>query len=339
MALSEAPASLAARAFAAPSYKKALFQFGHTILLYGVAIFLMFQLLPTSWWLSLAVAPVAVAAYLRLFMIGHDCAHRSYLPKRWQNNLLGNLVGVLTNTPLLYWGSQHAMHHRTTGNLDRRGAGDVNTMTVEEYRLASLPARIWYRIYRNPFMLMVVFAPIYFIFMLRLPLEQKKPSRAIWYSVVGTNLGISLYYGTLIWLVGVESFLLVFGPVVFLSSVGAVWLFYIQHQFEDAYWQRDADWNYHDATLYGSSFYDLPRWAHWATGNIGYHHIHHLNPRVPNYSLAACYASDPAVRDAKSISFLQSLSLGRLALWDEAAGRMIRFDELDQAGSQVPLSS
>jgi acyl-lipid omega-6 desaturase (Delta-12 desaturase) len=327
MMLSEAPASIAARPFAQPSWRRALLQFGHTLLLYAVAMYLMFALLPISWFLTLPLALVAAAAYLRLFMIGHDCTHRSYLPTRWQNNALGNIIGVLTNTPLEYWGNQHAKHHRTTGNLDRRGAGDVTMLTVVEYQQAGRWARIWYRIYRNPFMLMFVFAPIYFIFMLRWPFEHERPTRAIWLSVLGTNLGVGIYYGVMIWAFGLVPFLLVYGPVVWLSSVGAVWLFYMQHQFDDTYWARDDAWSYHDATLYGSSFYDLPRLLHWASGNIGYHHIHHLNPRIPNYKLADCFASSPAVQNATHITFSQSLRLAMLALWDEDQKRLISFGE------------
>lgn len=329
MNLSETPASIVARSFATPSYTQAFFQFGHTILLYLGSIYLMFLAQPHSVGLMLLLSLPATAAYLRLFMIGHDCTHRSYLPKRWQNTLLGTLVGVLTNAPLLYWGSQHAAHHRTTGNLDRRGAGDVTTMTTDEYEAAPFLARVWYRIYRNPFVLMLVFAPIYFVVMLRWPLEQKKPSRAVWYSVIGTNLGIAVYYGVLIWLFGLIPFLMVYTPVVVMSSIAAVWLFYMQHQFDDTYWARNEHWRYTDATLQGSSFYDLPAFFHWVSGNIGYHHIHHLNPRIPNYKLRQCYDSSPALQVAKRISFLQSLRLAFLALWDEQENRLISFREYD----------
>ncbi len=339
---SDISAAIAARSFASADYKQAFFQFGHTIVLYAVSIYLMFSLLSVSVWFTLALAPVAAAAYLRLFMIGHDCSHRSYLPKRWENMVLGNLIGVLTNTPLHYWGSQHAVHHRTTGNLDRRGAGDVTTLTVEEYENASLRERIWYRIYRNPWVLMLIFAPIHFVFMQRLPLEPEAPTREVWRSVMGTNLGILVYYGALIWIFGFAPFLIVMGPVVFLSSFGAVWLFFMQHQFDDTYWERDDVWTYEAATLNGSSFYDLPRWGHWISGNIGYHHIHHLNPRIPNYKLPECYESVPAIREAKRISFLQSIRLATLALWDEPAHELISFRKYGQkrrAASADPVDA
>jgi omega-6 fatty acid desaturase (delta-12 desaturase) len=277
---------------------------------------------------TLALSLVAGAAYLRLFMIGHDCSHGSYLPKKWQNSLLGNLIGVLTNTPLHYWGTQHAMHHRSTGNLDKRGDGDVVTLTVEEYQASGWLSRLSYRVYRNPWVLFFFSAPLHFVVLQRVPLGEQAKTWSGWRSVMGTNLGICIYYGSLIAFFGLTPFLLVFVPVVMLSSLGAVWLFYVQHQFEDAYWARNGEWNYHDATLQGSSFYDLPRWLHWVSGNIGYHHIHHLNPKVPNYHLPDCYAQQPALQGARKLGLMESLSTAWLALWDEKAGRLVSFGSL-----------
>jgi len=315
------------RPFAKPFYDAALFQFGHTLLIYIVSIYLMYLSLSVHYAVTLCLSLVASTAYLRLFMIGHDCAHRSYLPKRWENEVVGNFIGVLTNTPLRYWASQHITHHRTIGNLDRRGAGDVTTLTVEEFENSSWLERVWYRIYRNPWMLMFVFAPIHFVVMQRWPLEQKKPSREVWISVMGTNIGIALYYGVLIWLMGFQAFLLVFAPVVILSAVAAVWLFYVQHQFEDAYFEREEAWNPKEAALTGSSFYNLPKFGHWISGNIGFHHIHHLNPRVPNYRLAECHQALPSLQGIKQITFLEGFATAHLALWDEAAKELVSFAE------------
>ncbi|MEM7017390.1 MAG: fatty acid desaturase [Pseudomonadota bacterium] len=323
------PAELA-RPFATASRPHALFQFTNAILLYAVAMYLMFAVLPVSYGLTLLIAPIAIIGHLRLLIIGHDCAHRSFMPTRLENTLIGNTLGVLTNTPLLYWASQHIAHHRTTGDLDRRGSGDVLIMTAEEYDNSSEWDRMWYRMHRNPWILMLIFAPIHFVFMQRLPLEHKPASKEIWRSVLGTNVGICLYYGLVIWLVGLVPFLMVYVPVVLFSSTGAVWLFYMQHQFEDAYWERSENWEYDKATFEGSSFYDLPRWGHWLCANISYHHIHHLNPRIPNYKLPACYASNPALQEAKAIRFWESLKLTRLALWDENAKRLISFKEHKQ---------
>ena len=325
-------ASEMAKDFALPSYSKAIFQFGNTLLLYVVSLSAMFMLLPVSYGYVLAISVLATVAHVRLFMIGHDCAHSSYLPRTsWQNKALGNFVGVLTNTPLDYWGSQHLLHHQTVGNLDRRGYGDVDTLTTDEFAATPFWSRVWYRIGRNPYILMFVFAPIHFFIMQRLPLEQKNAPKKIWMSVMGTNLGMLIYYGSLIALLGLEAVALVFAPVILLSSAIAVWLFYVQHQFDEAYWERDETWTYKEATLQGSSFYNLPVWLHWATGNIGYHHLHHLNPKIPNYNLAACYESDPMLQEGKSIGFWESFRLAKLALWNESEKRLISFAEYDQA--------
>tara|TARA_R110002072_G_scaffold1780_3_gene14637 strand:- start:39384 stop:40274 length:891 start_codon:yes stop_codon:yes gene_type:complete len=292
----------------------------------------MFNLLPASYGYVLAISLFATVAHVRLFMIGHDCAHQSFLPRTagWQNKVIGNIVGVLTNTPLDYWASQHLLHHQTVGNLDRRGYGDVDTLTTEEFEATAFWGRVWYRIGRNPYVLIFIFAPIYFVIMQRYPFEQTRAPGKIWRSILGTNLGMVVFYGTLISIFGLESVLLVFAPVVLMSSAIAAWLFYVQHQFDDAYWERQENWSYKEATLQGSSFYNLPRWLHWVTGNIGYHHIHHLNPKVPNYRLSDCYESDPLLQECKSIGFWESFSLAKLALWDESNQRLISFAEFDR---------
>ncbi len=335
MKVTDTPAFLASRQYAKASYISALIQFGHTLFLYIAVISLMFASLSVHYGLTLSLSVIAAAAYLRLFMIGHDCGHGSYLPKKWQNSLLGEFIGVLTNTPLRYWARQHARHHQTTGNLDKRGDGDVITKTVDEYRSASTWERFCYRTYRNPWFLFIICSPLHFVILQRLPLGQQIKSRDGWISVMGTNMGIAIYYGTLIAIFGLVPFLLVFAPVVLLSSIGAVWLFYVQHQFDDAYWQREGEWNYHDATLQGSSFYDLPRWLHWASGNIGYHHIHHLNPKVPNYNLEACYNASPALQQARNLGLAESLGTAWLALWDEQSGRLISFADYNPDGQKV----
>ena len=328
MQVTKTPAFVASRVFAHSVYSKALFQLGHTLAIYIVTIGVMFASLSLNYGITLLLALPAAAAYLRLFMIGHDCSHESYLPHKWQNTLLGNAIGVLTNTPFRYWAVQHAMHHRSTGNLDKRGDGDVMTRTVEEYVNSGWFSRLCYRVYRNPWVLFFFSAPLHFVVLQRVPLGEQAKTRGGWLSVMGTNLGISLYYGAMIAIVGLKPFLLVYMPVVMLSSMGAVWLFYVQHQFEDAYWQRNEVWNYHDATLEGSSFYDLPRWLHWVSGNIGYHHIHHLNPKVPNYHLPPCYEGQPALQNPRKLGLMESLSTAWLALWDEKSGKMVSFASL-----------
>lgn len=324
-AVSKTPAFIASREYSKTSYVRAFFQFGSTLMLYVGIIALMYGSLSVHYSITLALSLLASSLYLRLFMIGHDCGHASYLPKKWQNQLLGEFVGVLTNTPLHYWAKQHSRHHQSTGNLDSRGDGDVITMTIEEYNESSWAGRAFYRFYRNPWVLFLLLAPLHFVVLQRVPLGAQGRTWQGWASVMGTNAGICLYYGGLIFAFGFENFLLVYGPVVFLSSLGATWLFYVQHQFEDAYWERSLVWNYHDATLEGSSFYDLPKWAHWASGNIGYHHIHHLNPKVPNYFLPVCYYSSPDLAAVNRLGFIESIQTAWLALWDEQAGKMVSF--------------
>jgi len=329
------------RPFAEASYLSAFWQVGTTLALYAFTIGLMFRLVETSYPIVLGLSFIASTAYMRLFMIGHDCSHGSFLPEKWQNEVVGNLMGVLTNTPFNYWARQHLLHHQGNGNLDKRGNGDVQMMTVDEYRAASVGERIWYRIYRNPFFLFGIAAPVHFLLLHRYPLGEQGKTLAGWASTMGTNLGIAAYYGGLIWAFGLEAFLWVYVPVVYLSAVGAVWLFYVQHQYEGTYFERSGDWNYHQAALEGCSFYDLPRILHWGCANIGYHHIHHLNPKVPNYRLPACYEENPEFQTAFHLGLRESLGTATLALWHEDEKRLIRFSELEapiESPTIVPTS-
>jgi omega-6 fatty acid desaturase (delta-12 desaturase) len=313
------------RPYARASYVSAFWQLGTTLALYAITIWLMFATLDTSYPLTLCLSLVAATAYMRLFMIGHDCSHGSFLPQHWQNEVVGNLMGVLTNTPFDYWAHQHLLHHQGNGNLDKRGDGDVQMMTVEEYRQAPLLAKVGYQIYRNPFFLFGVAAPLHFVALQRYPFGHQSRTFAGWASVLGTNLGIAAYYASMIWIFGLQDFLLVYAPVVALSSAGAVWLFYVQHQYEGTYFKRASEWNYHEAALEGCSFYDLPKILHWGCANIGFHHIHHLNPKVPNYRLPACHRENDVFQEALHLGMKESIGTARLALWDEEADRLIPF--------------
>jgi omega-6 fatty acid desaturase (delta-12 desaturase) len=316
------------RPFASASYRGSLWQLSNTLLLYGISIAAMFASLSGPYAITLLLSLVASVAYLRLFMIGHDCSHDSFLPRPWQNTVVGNLMGVLTNTPFRYWARQHALHHRGNGNLDKRGDGDVHLWTVEEYREAPFHLRFVYRLYRNPFFLFAVAAPIHFVMLQRVPLGKQAKTLGGWMSALGTNLGIALYYGALIAAFGWQSFALVYVPVVFTSAALSTWLFYVQHQFPGAYFRRDADWKYQDAAVHGSSFYDLPRILHWGSANIGFHHIHHLNPRVPNYRLPTVHATHPEFQRATSLGLVQSLDTAKLALWCEDRNEFLSFADL-----------
>lgn len=319
------------RPFARASRRSALWQLGSTLALYAATLAGMFYLVTRTgvpYVVTLALSFVAATAYMRLFMFGHDASHGAFLPTPIENTIAGNLVGVLTNTPFAYWGRQHALHHQGNGNLDKRGDGDVAMMTLDEYRSASPMARLGYRLLRNPFFLFGIAAPIHFVVLQRFPLGRQSKTWSGWRSVLGTNLGIACFYGSLIYAFGLEAFLLVLVPVVWLSSAEAVWLFYVQHQFEGAYFARQADWRYEAAAFEGSSFYDLGPFLHWCTGHIGYHHIHHLNPKVPNYRLAKCHVSVPEVaQKARTLSLGEGLRTAQLALWDEERHDLISFRE------------
>lgn len=316
------------RPYAEASYASAAWQLGSTLAVYAVTIGLMFAVRESSLLLCLGLSIVAAAAYLRLFMIGHDCSHGSFMPRRWQNEVVGNVMGLLTNTPFDYWARQHHLHHQGNGNLDKRGDGDVQMMTVEEYRDAPWIARAAYRIYRNPFFLFGIAAPLHFLVLQRVALGRQGRTLSGWASVLGTNLGIALYYGAFIHFLGLEASLWVLTPVVLLSASMAVWLFYVQHQYEGTYFQRGPAWSYQAAALEGCSFYDLPGILHWASANIGYHHIHHLNPKVPSYRLPRCHFENATLQPGTSLGLAESLGTARLALWQEDAGRLISFADL-----------
>ncbi len=319
------------RPFAEARYGQALWQLLNTLAIYAATVALMFVTVRSPdvpYVATLALAVVAAVAYMRLFMIGHDASHSSFLPKRWENVVVGNLMGVLTNTPVHYWGRQHHLHHQGNGNLDKRGNGDVQMMTIDEFRVASPGERAWYRIYRHPIFLFGIGATLHFVLLQRYPVGPQSRSWAGWRSVLGTNLGILVYYGALVAGFGWADFLAVYAPIVWLSSAGAVWLFYVQHQYEDTYFEQQKDWVYHEAALGGSSFYDLGGFLHWCCANIGYHHLHHLNPKIPNYRLPEADAALPELRArATSLGFFESLSTANLALWDASQKRLVSFRE------------
>lgn len=270
------------------------------------------------YWLTLLLAIPTAGLLVRLFIIQHDCGHGSFFRSRLANDLLGRALCVLTLTPYGEWRKGHAMHHAASGNLDRRGWGDVETMTVHEYPTATPLKKLGYRLFRNPFIMVLLGAPINFIVLQRLPRGRTFRDRAARRSVILLNFALAVVFGLpmLVW--GVVSVLATYLPVMIIASWIGNWLFYVQHQFEDTYWKRDAEWNFHVAALRGSSYFDLPPILQWFSGNIGLHHIHHLCSRIPNYRLQACLDAVPELRRiAKRITLRDSLTCWRLALWDE----------------------
>ena len=280
------------------------------------------------WWMSLLLAAPAAGFLVRLFMIQHDCGHGAFFRHRLANDWVGRAIGVLTLTPYDFWRRTHAIHHASAGHLDRRGIGDVDTLTVGEYLALSWWGRLCYRVYRHPLIMFGV-GPIYlFVLRQRLPLGLMREGWQPWLSTMATNFAIALVAAVLIWFIGIWPFLLIHLPITLLSGSIGVWLFYVQHQFEQTFWAHDGEWTLHEAALYGSSHYDLPAILRWFTANIGVHHVHHLCSRIPYYRLPRALRDHPELRGVSRVTLLQSFGCVRLALWDESRRRLISFREM-----------
>jgi omega-6 fatty acid desaturase (delta-12 desaturase) len=269
---------------------------------------------------------------VRLFLIQHDCGHGAFFRHRWLNDWVGRVIGVFTLTPYDVWRRDHAMHHATTGNLDRRGGGgEIRTLTVDEYLALPRWRRVQYRLYRHPFVMFALGPAFVFVLCQRLPLGSMRAGWLPWTSTMATNAAIAVIVIGMMWFVGVVPFLVVHVPIMLLAATIGVWLFYVQHQFDNVAWARDANWDMHEAALHGSSFYDLPTVLRWFTANIGLHHIHHLNSRIPYYRLRQVLREHPELGQVGRITFWKSLRLARLALWDEYQQRMVSFREMRAA--------
>ena len=277
--------------------------------------------------IALALAVPAAAFLVRLFMIQHDCGHGAFFHHRLANDWVGRVIGVLTLTPYDAWKRSHSIHHGTSGNLDKRGTGDLQTLTVDEYRALPRLRRLAYRLYRNPIVLFG-FGPLYmFVWRHRFPLATKLANWRGWVSPMATNLGIAAVVIGAMWLVGWKTFLLTQVPITLIAGSIGIWLFFIQHQFDDTVWAAEGKWNVHEAALRGSSYYVLPRVLAWFTANIGIHHVHHLYARIPYYRLPQVLRDQIKLAAVSRVSLLQSLRCARLALWDDVQQRLITFRE------------
>jgi omega-6 fatty acid desaturase (delta-12 desaturase) len=278
-------------------------------------------------WISFFLAVPAAAFLVRLFLIQHDCGHGSFFKHRGLNDWTGRIIGVLTLTPYDMWKRAHAIHHGTSGNLDKRGTGDLDTLTVREYRALPFLGRMRYRLYRNPIVLFGI-GPIYmFVLRHRLPLGWTILQWRAWISPMATNAAIAAVVVGMMWLIGWKTFLLVQIPITVIAGVIGVWLFFIQHQFEGTFWAADGAWNIQDAALQGSSYYVLPKPLAWLTAHIGIHHVHHLHARIPYYRLPQVLRDQAPLANVSRVTLWQSLKCARLALWDEAERRLLSFRE------------
>lgn len=288
--------------------------------------------LSVSYWLTLVLAILTAGFVIRTFIIFHDCCHQSFFKSRRANDILGTITGVLTCVPYEQWKQSHSIHHATSSNLDKRGVGDIWILTVEEYVTAPLWQKIAYRIYRNPFVMFGI-GPIY-VFALQYRFNRKGARHKERLNTYLTNVLLAGLYTLLIWAIGWQAFLLVQGPVFLISGMLGIWLFYVQHQFEDSYFEKEEEWSYVKAAVEGSSYYKLPRLLQWITGNIGFHHVHHLSPKVPNYHLEKAHNETPPLQMATTITLSTSLKSLRFRLWDEESKRFVSFKEITERNQQ-----
>ena len=308
-----------------PDIRKSVWQLVNTLVPYFALWVLMVYAIKISYWLVLPLAILAGGLVVRLFIIFHDCGHWSFFKSAKANHWVGSILGVLVFTPFFQWRQSHAVHHATAANLDKRGVGDVWTMTVEEFLEASWWKRLSYRVYRNPLIMFGVGPLLTFLITSRLPNKtfRKREQNSIHW----TNLALAVLIALMSWAIGFKNYLLIQLPVIWVASTVGVWMFYVQHQFEGVYWERAQDWDFVKAGLEGSSFYKLPKIMQWFSGSIGFHHIHHLSPRIPNYLLEKCHRENPDFQ-VKPINLWASFKTLTFRLWDEKKRQLVHFRHL-----------
>lgn len=309
-----------------PNLLRSLWQILNSVIPYVIIWYLMYRSLEYSYLLTLLLAAVASGFLVRIFIIFHDCGHRSFFKTKRANNLVGILMGIMALTPFYNWHHQHRIHHATSGNLDKRGIGDVWTMTVDEYLKSSLFTRFKYRAFRNPFILFILGPVLVVLFQNRISKKRMSWSEKI--NVYITNVAIIVLAVLISLLIGVKAYLMIHIPIILISHSVGIWLFYVQHQFDDVVWERDPKWDYSVSAITGSSFLKLPVVLQWFTGNIGFHHVHHLSSRIPNYYLAKCHYENDLFKDVKPINLGSAFRAMTLGLWDENNRRMVSFRKL-----------
>lgn len=309
-----------------PRMRRSIWQIINSVGPYLLLWILMVQTLQYSIWLTLPLIILASGFLIRIFIIFHDCGHGSFFKSKKLNVAVGKACGILAFTPYHRWTDNHRAHHQTVGNLDKRGFGDVWTLTVDEYLEKGRWKRFLYHLFRHPLFLILFGGPMNFIVMNRFAGSKMTTKQRI--NVSLTNLIIFVLAAGVIWLIGWQAFLIIQLPVIYLAAAGGVYLFYVQHQYEDVVWCRNEEWDYQKLALEGSSFFKLPAVLRWFTGNIGFHHVHHLGPTIPNYNLAKCHEENPLFHQVKPITLAGSFHSLRLRLWDEASQQIISFREL-----------
>jgi acyl-lipid omega-6 desaturase (Delta-12 desaturase) len=309
--------------YAQPRLSRSLLEIATSVVPYLALSTLMYLALPVSHLLTILLAVPAAGFLVRTFIMFHDCSHGSLLPSKRANAYLGAVLGLFVLSPFRRWRHDHAVHHASAGDLERRGVGDVLTLTVAEYQARSWRGRLAYRMIRNPLVMFGLGPVIAMIVGPRLTSRSARPHMRN--SVLGADLALAAIVGALCWLIGWHDFLLVWAPSALLAGSVGIWLFYVQHQFEDAYWQTGGRWSYADAALRGSSYLKLPSSLQFFTGNIGLHHVHHLNARIPNYNLQRAHDENPIFHDVPTLSLWDGLRAIQLKLWDEDSGRLLTF--------------
>lgn len=313
--------------FARPVEARSVYELLITVVPFMLLWALTWAALVEGYFAGMVLAVPAGGLLLRLFVIQHDCGHGSLFCRRATNDWVGRSLSVLTLTPYDSWRRSHAKHHATSGNLGKRGTGDVDTLTVAEYCARSPGQRLRYRLYRNPLIFFLAGPAYTFLLRHRFPAASANRSWPSGLSTLATNAVIGATAAALVWQIGFAQFLAVHIPIALIAATAGVWLFYVQHQFEHTVWDEDANWNFHTAALHGSSHYDLPPVLRWFTANIGVHHVHHLSSKIPFYRLPEVLRAHPELIAIGRLSLAQSFATTRLRLWDEEERRMVRFGE------------
>ncbi len=312
--------------YARPDTGKSIWQIVNSLVPYLIILYVMYRSLEFPYWVTLLLSLLATGFLIRIFIIFHDCGHGSFFRSKKANKVIGMIMGTIAFTPYYSWHHQHWVHHSTAANLDRRGVGDVMTMTVDEYLKSSKWKRFMYRAFRNPYIMFTI-GPVLVVF-LKNRLTHKSMTRAEKLNIFLTNIVVLSMAAGISLLIGVKAYLLIQIPVILISHSVGLWLFYIQHQFDDVTWDRAEEWNYKTAAMNGSSFLKLPAILQWFTGNIGFHHVHHLSSRIPNYKLAACHYENEIFRNVRPIMLSETFKALKMSLWDEGERRLISFKKL-----------